>query len=40
MIAHSHLAAIVFNLGSNLSQAETKSGEQRFNVTYSKATNN
>ena len=39
MIACSQLAATDFNLCSELTQAETKSGEQ-FNVTYSKATNN
>ena len=40
MIAHSQVAAIDFNLCSELSQAETKSGQKRFNVTSSKATNN
>ena len=40
MIARSQLAAVDFNLCSELSQAETKSGEKRFNVTYSKAANN
>ena len=40
MIAQSQLAAIDFNLCRNLSQAETKLGEKRFNVAYSKATNN
>ena len=40
MIAHSLLAAIDFNLCSELSQAETKSKEKRFNVTYSKANYN
>ena len=40
MIARSQLAAIDFNLCSELTQAETKSGVKRFNVTYSKATNN
>ena len=32
MIACSQLAAIDFNLGSELSQAETKSGVKTFNV--------
>ena len=32
--------AIDFNLGSELSQAKTKSGRKRFKVTYSKVTNN
>ena len=40
MIARSHLAAIDFNLCSELIKAETKSGVKRFNVTYSKATSN
>ena len=40
MIARSQPAAIDFNLCSELLQAETNSGEKRFNVTYSKATNN
>ena len=40
MIARSQLPVSDFNLFSELSQAETKSGEKRFNVTYSKATNN
>ena len=40
MIARSQLAAIDFNLCSELTQAETKSRIKRFNVTYSKATNN
>ena len=40
MIVRSQLVAIDFNLCSELTQAETKSGEKRFNVTYSKATNN
>ena len=40
MIARSELAAIDFNLCGELSQAETKSGRKRFNVTYSKATYN
>ena len=40
MIVRSQLAVSDFNLCSELSQAETKSGEKRFNVTYSKATNN
>ena len=40
MIARSQLAATDFNLCSELSQAETNSGEKRFNATYSKATNN
>ena len=40
MIARSQLAATDFNLCSELSQAETNSGEKRFNAIYSKATNN
>ena len=40
MIARSQVAAIDFNLCSELTQAETKSGVKRFNVTYSKAMNN
>ena len=40
MIACSQLAATGFNLCSESSQAETKSGVKRFSVTYSKATNN
>ena len=40
MIARSQLATIDFNLCSELSQAETKSGEKHFNATYLKATNN
>ena len=40
MIACSQLAAIEFKLCSELSQAEIKTGEKRFNVAYSKATDN
>ena len=40
IIARNQLVAIDFNLCSKLSQAESKSRGKRFNVTYSKATNN
>ena len=40
MIVRSQLVAIDFNLCSELTQAETKSGVKHFNVTHSKATNN
>lgn len=39
MITGSQLAATDFNLGSELSQAKTKSEEKRFIVTCSKVTN-
>ena len=38
MIARSQLAALDFNLGSELQQARTKDGDNRFNVSFSKIT--
>ena len=40
MITGNQLAATDFNLGSELSQAKTKSEEKGFNITCSKVTNN
>ena len=40
MVARTQLAAIDFNLGCNLEQAKTKEGEYRYNVTFSKMTQN
>ena len=38
MLARTQLAAIDFNLGCNLEQAQTKDGRDRYNVSYSKLT--
>ena len=40
MIARNQLAAIDFNLGSNLKQAEIADGQNKFNCTFSKVTQN
>ena len=40
MVARSQLAIMHFNQGSNLKQAKTKDGEDRFHVLSSKITNN
>ena len=39
MLARSQLAIMDFNQGSNLKQAKTKDGEDRFHVLSSKITN-
>ena len=40
MIARTQLAVLDFNLGSNLQQAKSKSGEHRYNLSFSKITRN
>ena len=38
MVAQCKLAAIDFNQGETLEQAKTKSGDDRYNVCFSKTT--
>ena len=40
MVARSQLAVMDFNQGSNLKQAKTKEGKERYNVSSSKITKN